>query len=73
MIFSGKGSKKLWKSINRIGKISGKKRKKLSGRTALAVYLLGCDCQNLEAQVLKQGLRIEALERLVKMGKMGDS
>jgi hypothetical protein len=54
-IFSGDKSKKFWKLINRLTKKkSRKKRKRLAWRVMIALYAMGCKCQELEALVRKQ-------------------
>lgn len=58
MIFSGKESKKLWKAINRLGK-----RKKLNKAVEKTLYLLGCKCQELEAEMKRKRKKLhKALE-----------
>lgn len=47
--FSGKKSKNLWKTINKISR--QKKRKKIAKATANALYSLGCKCQEFETRV----------------------
>lgn len=52
-VFSGKNSTDLWKAIN---KTKGKKK------THLALYSLGCRCQELEEIVRRLESRIARLE-----------
>ena len=48
-IFSGKSSNMLWKEIDKVYK--QKKRKKIAKVAGMAIYSLGCRCQELEHEV----------------------
>jgi hypothetical protein len=52
-IFSGKDSCGLWKQISKIKK----------WKTHLAVYVLGCKCQELESVVAELLVRVDRLEK----------
>ncbi len=60
-IFSGEKSHDLWQEI---GKISKKKRKKkIAWQAHLAIYTLGCRCQELESLVRNLESRLAKYEK----------
>lgn len=50
-VFSGKKSKRLWKLINKVWKKRKKKRKKILWAITMAMYGLGCYCQEFETKM----------------------
>lgn len=63
MIFSGKESKPLWNDIHKIrGNPDGTKKQKRRWRIHIALYNLGCHCQELECEVEKLKLEIASLK-----------